>query len=88
MDPNNAIVRLCAEGMEPEMKGQIDEAARLFAMAWDRSSDDFERCIAAHYVARHQKTEAEALRGNQGSLRHAKASEYPSVRESFIPPCT
>jgi len=28
MDPNNAIIRLCAEGMELEMKGQIEEAAR------------------------------------------------------------
>ena len=83
MDPNNAIVRLCAEGMELEMKGQIEEAARLFAVAWDRSSDDFERCIAAHYVARHQKIGAEALRWNQESLRHARASDHPSVREFY-----
>jgi rifampin ADP-ribosylating transferase len=41
--------------MELEMKGQIEEAARLFAVSWDGSSDDFERCIASHYVARHQK---------------------------------
>jgi hypothetical protein len=33
MDPNNAIIRLCAEGMELEMKGQIEEAARLFAVS-------------------------------------------------------
>jgi hypothetical protein len=44
-----------AEGMELEMKGQIEEAARLFAVSWDGSSDDFERCIAAPYVARHQR---------------------------------
>ena len=33
MDPNNAIIRRCAEGMELEMKGQIKEAARLFAVS-------------------------------------------------------
>ena len=33
MDPNNAIIRLCAEGMELEMKVQIEEAARLFAVS-------------------------------------------------------
>jgi len=41
--------------MELEMKRQTEEAARLFAVSWDGSSDDFERCIAAPYVARHQK---------------------------------
>ena len=83
MDPNNAIVRLCVEGMELEMKGQIEEAARIFAVAWDLSSDDFEKCIAAHYVARHQKIEAETLWWNQESLRRAKASDHPSLREFY-----
>jgi len=83
MDPDNAIIRLCAEGMELEMKGQNEEAARLFAAAWERSSDDFERCIAAHYVARHQKTAAETLQWNQKSLRHASASDQPRVLEFY-----
>jgi hypothetical protein len=83
MDPNNAIIRLCVEGMELEIKGQIEEAAKLFTVAWDRSSDDFERCIAAHYVARHQNVAAEALRWNQESLRYGKASDHPSVREFY-----
>ena len=55
MDPNNAIIHRCTERMQLEMKGQIEEAARLFVVASDGSSDDFERCIAAHYFARHQK---------------------------------
>jgi len=53
MDANNAIIRRCR--VELETKGQIEEAARLFAVSWNGSSDDFERCIAAPYVARHQK---------------------------------
>ena len=86
MDRNDAIIRLCAESMELEMKGQIEEAARLFAVAWNRSSDGFERCIAAHYVARHQKIGGRNLRWNQESPRHAKASDHPSVRESIPVP--
>jgi len=53
MDANNAIIRRCR--VELETKGQIEEAARLFAVSWNGSSDDFERCIAAPYVARSEE---------------------------------
>ena len=86
MDPNNPIVRLCAEGMEWEMKGKLDEASKLFMTAWEQSADDFEKCIAAHYVARHQQTASETLRWNQESLDRANAVDdlrvqgfYPSL---------
>lgn len=35
--------------------------------------DDYERCVAAHYVARHQDTLADTLEWNQRALRHAQA---------------
>lgn len=86
MDPNNPIVRLCAEGMEWEMKGKLDEASKLFMTAWEQSADDFEKSIAAHYVARHQKTASDTLRWNQESLDRANAVDdlrvqgfYPSL---------
>lgn len=86
MDPDNSVIRLCAKGMECEMRGQIEEASELFRTAWDQSSDDFERCIAAHYVARHQKTAVETLWWNQEALQRANASDplrvealYPSL---------
>jgi tetratricopeptide (TPR) repeat protein len=71
MDPNNPVVRLCAEGMELERAGRKDEAARIFAQAWEQSSDDFERCVSAHYVARGQTRPEENLRWNLVSLEHA-----------------
>ena len=46
--------------------------SKLFLSAWGQSTDDFERCIAAHYVARHQSPE-EALIWNQQSLDCARA---------------
>lgn len=86
MDPSNPIVRLCAEGMEWEMKGELDKASTLFMTAWEQSADDFKKSIAAHYVARHQKTASDTLRWNQESLDRANAVDdlrvqgfYPSL---------
>ena len=59
--------------MEFEGRDRLDEASRAFLNAWNESTDDFERCIAAHYVARHQKNSVDALRWNQHSLDHANA---------------
>jgi tetratricopeptide (TPR) repeat protein len=71
MDPNNPIVKLCAEGMEAESMGDAAKAAQLFNQAWQQSSDDFERCIAAHYVARHQPSFERAFHWNQLALECA-----------------
>jgi hypothetical protein len=86
MDANNPVVRLCAQGMQLEQAGRKDEAARAFMSAWEQSRDDFERCIAAHYVARSQTTPADNLRWNLESLEHADAIDdgrvstfYPSL---------
>ena len=68
MDPNNPVVKLCAQGMEEENKGNPEGAARLFQQAWAQSANDFERCISAHYIARHQPTAELALRWNQEAL--------------------
>ena len=64
MDPNNPVVKLCVQGMVCEGQGLFDEASRLFLSAWEQCGNDFERCIAAHYVARHQKDPLETLRWN------------------------
>ena len=53
MDLNNLVVKLCAEGMQAEFAGKLDDARALFMQAWEQSQDDYEACIAAHYVARH-----------------------------------
>ena len=68
MDPNNPVVKLCAQGMEEESKGNPSCAAECFRQAWSQSTSDFERCIAAHYVARHQADFALVLHWNQVAL--------------------
>jgi len=70
---NNEVVKLCAEGMQAEAQGQLEQARALFEQAWAARNDDFDACVAAHYVARHQTTEALRLAWNQTALDRANA---------------
>ncbi len=83
MDPNNPVVKLCVQGMECEAKGHFAEALELFTSAWVQSTNDFEKCTAAHYVARHQKDPLDTLMWNQRSLDHAGATSEDQVREFY-----
>lgn len=71
IDPANPVAALCAEGMAAE--GTPAEARRLFERAWAARRDDYDAAIAAHFVARHQATPADALRWNALAVRHAEA---------------
>jgi tetratricopeptide (TPR) repeat protein len=85
-DPDNHIIRLCAEGMELELKQQFAEAGKLFAKAWDSATNDFEKFIAAHYVARHQDSVEDKLKWDETALAFAlqindtgMQANYPSL---------
>ena len=84
IDPNNPIVKLCAEGIGAEMAGRRDEAAKLYQGAWEAKTNDFEACIAAHYVARLQPTPEAALHWNSEALRLAESAGGAGLRE-FLP---
>ncbi|TDC20791.1 hypothetical protein E1265_20450 [Streptomyces sp. 8K308] len=73
VDPENKVVRLCVAGMAAEAEGEPARARELFERAWAAAGDDYERCVAAHYVARHQDTPEETLRWNEECLRLADA---------------
>jgi hypothetical protein len=73
----NPVVQLCAQGM---MTG--DPA--LFEQAWAARQDDFDACVAAHYLGRHQPDPEAALEWNARALEHASATEIERVR-SFFP---
>lgn len=86
IDPENLVVKLCAKGMEAEGQGQKDDARLAFEQAWEISRDDFEACIAAHYLARHQPSDEEIARWNREALVRADAVDdnrvdglYPSL---------
>jgi len=83
MDTKNPVVKLCVDGMKAEMEGKPEEARQLFMRAWEESKDDYDACIAAHYVARHQKSPEEILRWNQESLDHANAINDRRVQDFY-----
>lgn len=69
--PSNHVVKLCLQGMNMEETGNLGEAARLFMQAWNDATNDFEKFLAAHFVARHQKTVADRLNWLETSLQFA-----------------
>jgi hypothetical protein len=86
MDLGNPVLKLCQEGMRAEAEGRLADARALFEQAWAARADDYDACVAAHYLARRQDDPAEILRWNQAALRHADAvgddrvaAFYPSL---------
>ncbi|MFC4114528.1 hypothetical protein [Nonomuraea zeae] len=71
MDPSTPVVRLCAQGMQAEAEGRDTDAGSLFRQAWESAGDDYEACVAAHYLARHQSTPQQTLHWNQECLNRA-----------------
>lgn len=86
MDPENPVIQLCVRGMQAEAEARPTDAHDLFQQAWEMAGDDYEACVAAHYLARHQPTPAKTLQWNQECLRRAElvadgrvAAFYPSL---------
>lgn len=71
MDTSNPVIRLCMEGTRAEFEGRKEDARRLYLEAWAARTDDYDACIAAHYVARFQDTPEETLAWNREALARA-----------------
>ena len=84
MDLNNPVIRLCAAGSQAEFEGRKDDARRLYREAWDARTDDYDACVAAHYLARFQDTPEETLYWNQEALARAKSVDDERV-QGFYP---
>ena len=83
MDLHNPVIKICIEGTQAEFKGQINRACRLYQQAWEAARDDFEACIAAHYVARHQDDPEKKLYWNQIGLERADAVGDDRAQEFY-----
>jgi len=82
-DPENRVVKLCAEGMQAEAKGELDAAKKCFDEAWSIASDDFERFTAAHFLARAQTDAQLSLQWNLDTLKYANAIDDESTRSHY-----
>lgn len=86
LDTQNPVIALCIEGSRAELEGRRGDAYALYARAWETAQDDYEACIAAHYVARGATDPQEIFRWNREALERAEAvnderviSFYPSL---------
>lgn len=70
-NPNNDIVKLCLQGMSLEDTGKPEEAGKIFLQAWSEATNDFEKFLAAYYIARHQKSVSDKLKWVETSLELA-----------------
>ena len=71
--------------MDLEGKGKPEEASKVFLQAWNEATNDFEKFIAAHYVARHQKNVSNKLNWLETALQLALKINNDSVKGAFAP---
>jgi hypothetical protein len=83
MDLNNPVIRLCIAGTQAEFEGKNEEACELYLKAWNTVTNDYEACVAAHYVARCQDSPEEILRWNREALARASAVKDDSVTDFY-----
>jgi tetratricopeptide (TPR) repeat protein len=83
MDTDNPVIQLCLQGAHAEFEHRLDDARALYQQAWETHTDDYEACIAAHYVARFQESSEETLRWNQIALDHANAAKDERVKKFY-----
>lgn len=82
-NPNNKIIQLCIQGMVMEENNKPEDAAKLFLQAWEAASNDFEKYIAAYYLARHQKNASDKLQWLTTSLQFALKINNESVKGAY-----
>ena len=69
--------------MEMEGKGKPEDASGLFLQAWNEATNDFEKYIAAYYVARHQDNVRDKLKWLETALRFALKVNNEAVISAF-----
>lgn len=82
-NPNNNVIKLCMEGMGMEEKGEQGEASKLFLQAWNEATNNFEKFIAAYYVARHQNNVSDKLKWLETALQFALKINDDAVTSAF-----
>lgn len=82
-NPNNNIVKRCIQGMAMEENDKADEASKLFLQAWDEATNDFEKFLAAHFVARHQNKVPDKLSWLETALKYGLKINDDSVKSAF-----
>ena len=69
--------------MSMEDNGKPAEAGKLFLQAWNEATNDFEKFLAAHYVARHQENVSNKLKWLETVLVFALKVDNNIVKSAF-----
>ncbi len=81
--PNNHVVKLCIQGMALEEAGKTEEAGGIFLQAWRDATNDLEKFIAAHALARHETDIATKLQWFETALQFALKINDVTVAAAF-----
>jgi hypothetical protein len=73
IDPTNPIVATILAGIAAETAGRIGDARARFEGAWGSAADDYDACIAAHFLARVQPEATDRLGWNREAVARAHA---------------
>ena len=82
-NPSNSIVQLCLQGMDMEAEGNREEAGKLFLRAWNEAPDDFEKYLAAYYLARQQTDVSAKLKWFETALQLALKTDNHSASSAL-----
>ena len=82
-NPLNTIIQLCMQGMKLEEMDQPEQAAAIFFQAWNEATNDFEKFLAAWYLARRQLNVSDRLQWYQTALRLALKLKDDAVKGAF-----
>jgi tetratricopeptide (TPR) repeat protein len=72
INANSPSAKLCIKGIQAEFEHKLDDARNLYREAWSNAADDYDSCIAAHYIAHLEENLELALEWNLKALAHAK----------------
>ena len=83
MDLSSQVVKLCIAGTQAEYEGRPEDARQLYWQAWESAQNDYEACVAAHYVARFQESPEETLRWNMEAFNRAAQAQQETVQDFY-----
>jgi rifampin ADP-ribosylating transferase len=71
------------QGLDIAEKGQHEAATALFHQAWNEAGNDFEKFIAAHFIARQQQDAGGKLHWLQTALQHGLSADTDAVKSAL-----
>lgn len=82
-NPNNPVIQRCMQGLDLAEKGQPEAAAPVFLQAWNEAGNDFEKFIAAHFVARYQQDTRDKLTWLHTALQRGLSVNSDAVKSAL-----